>query len=56
MLGSRSRLCESKHPELENVLLQWFKQVRVENITINKPILKAKAEEFAKNMKEKFLF
>lgn len=51
MLGSRKRLRESKHPELESVLLHWFKQVRDENIAINGPILKAKAEQFAKKMK-----
>ena len=51
MPRSMKRLQESKHPEPENVLLQWFKQVQDENIAINGPILKAKAGEFAKNRK-----
>lgn len=46
-----SNLENKSIPELESVLLLWFKQVRDQNIAISGPILKAKAEDFAKRKK-----
>ena len=47
MPESKKKLQKSKDPKLENVL-QGFKQVRDQKIAIIRPILKAKAEGFAK--------
>lgn len=47
--GSRKPFRESKHPELESVLL-WLKQVQDQNSEIGGLILKMKGKDFAKEI------
>ena len=44
----RSKKCEL--PNLEDVVLQWFKQCRDNNVNISGSILVEEAEEFAKEL------
>lgn len=46
----KKRIRLSTMEDLEICLLKWFKQQRNSNVPINGPILKAKAEEFAKKL------
>jgi len=38
--GKRSILRSVKHPELEEAVLKWLKEVRSENVPVNGPLLK----------------
>lgn len=48
LLCKRRRIAE--FPNLEQCLFTWFKQCRNKNISVSGPILKEKAEEFAKSL------
>lgn len=42
--------CRSvEFPEIENSVLQWFRQCRQENIPVSGPLIKEKAKKFAAN-------
>lgn len=41
------RVRSSNHIEIENALLDWFKQQRANNVPVSGPMLQVKAEEFA---------
>ena len=46
----RARLRAPKYEELEQVLLQWHKQIRSQNVQVNGLLMKEKAIEIAKNL------
>lgn len=50
MKPSRKRLRTSAHPQLEDALVMWIKQVRSQNLPLSGPIIAAKAREFATKM------
>lgn len=51
----RKRLREPEHPNLDNCVLKWFKQARDKKIPLSGPLIRAKAEQFAKELgKENF--
>lgn len=48
--GTSKRKREGKDPDVEEALDQWFSVVTQRGVNISGPILKAKAEEFAKKL------
>lgn len=48
---NRKRLKDSKFPNLEKAMLEWFRCMREKNLPISGPIILLKAEEFAKSLK-----
>ena len=44
------RLSEAKYPELEKALIIWIRKVRTNKIPINREMILAKAEKFAKDL------
>ncbi|KAH6946341.1 hypothetical protein HPB50_012870 [Hyalomma asiaticum] len=47
---SRKRLWTSAHPQLEDALVMWIKQVRSQNLPLSGTIIAAKTREFATKM------
>lgn len=47
---NHKRVRKSEFPEVEECLLKWFKQCRDQNISVGGPILKEKADAFAKSL------
>lgn len=46
------RVRSSNHADIENALLDWFKQQRANNIPVSGPMLQAKAEQFSVLLKK----
>ncbi|XP_046750601.1 tigger transposable element-derived protein 6-like [Diprion similis] len=46
----RKRNKATEFPDLEECLIKWFKQCRDQNVSVGGPILKEKAEAFAKSL------
>lgn len=46
---NNKRVRKSEFPEVEECLIKWFKQCRDHNVSVGGPILKEKAEHFAKS-------
>lgn len=44
---------EAEFPDIEECVLKWFKQCRNNNVSIGGPILKEKADHFAKSLGHK---
>jgi len=51
-LGStkRQKVKNGKNEQLENILLEWFRQARILNLAVNGPVLTEKANEIAKRL------
>lgn len=47
---NNKRVRKSEFPDVEECLIKWFKQCRDHNVSVGGPILKEKAEEFAKSL------
>lgn len=43
----RKRLRHAKHPEMENALISWIKEMRSQDVPLSGPIITAKAADFA---------
>lgn len=48
--GKIKRNRNSEYPNLEQCLVEWLKQCQSKNVPVNGPILKEKAEEFARKL------
>ncbi|XP_064417988.1 tigger transposable element-derived protein 4-like [Latimeria chalumnae] len=48
--SARKKLCTADYKDVENVLFEWFKSVRDENIPLSGPMLAIKANELAKKL------
>lgn len=46
----RKRLRESDNPDVDNCVLKWFKQARDKKIPLSGPLIRAKAEQFAREL------
>jgi hypothetical protein len=49
-MHNRNRIRKSKFEELEDNLYAWFKSVRTDKVTVNGPMLRAKAKEMAEQL------
>uniref|UniRef100_A0A1B6KQS9 HTH CENPB-type domain-containing protein n=1 Tax=Graphocephala atropunctata TaxID=36148 RepID=A0A1B6KQS9_9HEMI len=49
----RKRLREPENPAVDNCVLKWFKQARDKKIPLSGPLIRAKAEQFAKELGKK---
>ncbi|XP_060873374.1 tigger transposable element-derived protein 4-like [Metopolophium dirhodum] len=46
----RQKVRNGKNEQLENILLEWFRQARTLNLAVNGPVLTEKANEIAKRL------
>ena len=42
------KMKDTKYPEVDKALFEWFRDLRDRSIKVNGPIMQAKAEDFAK--------